>query len=220
MRRQNRWSALAKKHVYPCGQSEPLTHGEIWREVPEGSIFTVSEECTLSVRPLKPEAEQSQPARLPSRAEPFRTTLVEEFMIDHRALAEGIERLIAELTAGRDAEARVEASRIDQVSGAHIAFEECDLYPAIGAESSMYDEHREGRTMLQTVLDADRLTEVERIDLVGEANAMLDHMEDCGVLLHRVRTLSPLVQSQLEDRLFEWRSAAPKWTELTVAHQS
>ncbi len=84
----------------------------------------------------------------------------------------------------------------------------------------MYDEHRAGRAMLRTVLETDRLTAGERRELVGEANDMLDHMEDCGVLLHRVRMLTPLVQSQLEDRLFEWRRTAPKWTEFAVAHQA
>ncbi len=198
--------------------SEPLTHGEVWQEVPEGSIFTASEGCALQIRSLSPRAEPSQPGRLPARAEPSRTTLVEEFMIDHRALAEGIERLIEMLKAGRVGEARAEAARVDRLSGAHIAFEEHDLYPAIGAGPSMYEEHRAGRAMLQAVLDADRLT--ERRDLVSEAEDMLDHMEDCGVLLHRVRTLTPLVQSQLEDRLLEWRSTAPKWTELAIAHQT
>lgn len=199
--------------------SEPLTHGEIWEEVPEGSIFAASEGCSLNIRSLKPEAEYSTPVRTSSRAEPLRTTLVDEFMIDHRALAEGIERLIELLKADRVADARFEAARIDRLSGAHIAFEESDLYPAIGAEPSMYDEHRAGRAMLRAVIDAERPGDVERCDLVNEAEDMLDHMEDCGVLLHRVRTLTPLAQSQLEDRLFEWRRAAPKWMELDVAHE-
>jgi hypothetical protein len=189
--------------------------------VPEGSIFSVSDGCSLTNRSLGLPTERTGPTPALTSAEPFRTTLVDEFMIDHRALAEGIKRLIEALRTGRTEDARFEAVRIDRVSGCHIAFEEADLYPAIGAEPSMYEEHRAGRAMLQTVLDADEtFTGADRLDLISQADDMLDHMEDCGVLLHRVRTLAPLVQSELEDRLLAWRETAPKWTELSVAHHA
>jgi glutamine amidotransferase len=195
--------------------SEPLTHGEAWQEVPEGSVFTATMACTLRFRSLGLETEP--PLSVPARdmAEPVRSTLVDEFMVDHRALAEGLQRLVAAIAGGDVDAARAEADRIDRNSGAHIAFEESDLYPAIGAEASMYEEHTAGLELLQSVSAREAgFSPSDQHDLVGEAEAMLDHMEDCGVLLYRVRTLSPLVQSQLEDRLYHWRDESPRWSEV------
>ena len=53
--------------------------------------------------------------------------------------------------------------------------------------------------------------------MIRDAEGMLAHMEDCGVLLFRVRTLAPVIQSQLEDRLISWREDAPRWTEYASA---
>lgn len=85
----------------------------------------------------------------------------------------------------------------------------------------MYDDHREGLAVLRqvTMMEGDLPTGVRR-RLVREAEGMLDHMEDCGVLLFRVQALAPIVQSRLEDRLFSWRTRSPRWTELSLAHQT
>ncbi len=194
--------------------SEPLTHGETWAVVPDGSVFAATGECALRCRPLGPTPDTPDTGDAPTMAAPVRTTLIDEFMVDHRALAEGLGRLIAAIEAQDGDLARTEADRIDRNSGAHIAFEESDLYPAIGAEPSMYDDHREGLTLLREVLaTSGGISASVGTRLIEDAEAMLAHMEDCGVLLFRVRTLSPLIQSRLEDRLISWRTAAPRWTE-------
>jgi glutamine amidotransferase len=201
--------------------SEPLTHGETWQRVPEGSVFVATGECAPAFRSLGLRTEMAVPGPVAIRAAPTRTTLIDEFMIDHRALAEGLQRLIEVIESGNLPAAKREAERIDRISGAHIAFEEAELYPAIGAEASMYDDHREGLAVLRqvTMMEGDLPTGVRR-RLVREAEGMLDHMEDCGVLLFRVQALAPIVQSRLEDRLFSWRTRSPRWTELSLAHQT
>lgn len=200
--------------------SEPLTHGETWLEIPEGSVFSAGADCLLSFRSLGLRIQSGAPSPVVSRAAPVRSTLIDEFMVDHRGLAEGLRRLIAAIEARDSDVARAEADRIDRNSGAHIAFEEADLYPAIGADPSMYDDHQQGLAVLREVLATDgRIPPSAGSYLIQQAEGMLDHMEDCGVLLFRVQTLTPLVQSELEERLLAWRVDAPRWTELSlVAH--
>ena len=198
--------------------SEPLTHGETWAEIPDGSVFVASGECALRLHPLGPRPETPTAGPGPTMAAPIRTTLIDEFMVDHRALAEGLRRLITAIEARDGDLARAEADRIDRNSGAHIAFEESDLYPAIGAEPSMYDDHREGLTLLRRVLGTSgEIPASVGGGMIRDAEGMLAHMEDCGVLLFRVRTLAPVIQSQLEDRLISWREDAPRWTEYASA---
>lgn len=201
--------------------SEPLTHGETWTEVPDGAVFVSAGDCALRLRPLGLRPETPIPGPAPTRAEPVRTTLIDEFMVDHRALAEGLRRLIAAIESGDGDLARAEADRIDRNSGAHIAFEESDLYPAIGAEPSMYEDHREGLTLVRAMQETSGEIAPSRTrGLIDEAEGMLEHMEDCGVLLFRVRTLTPLAQSRLEDRLLAWRDQSPRWTEYASVHTS
>ena len=200
--------------------SEPLTHGETWAEVPDGSVFIAAGECALRFRPVGLRPETPVPGAAPTRAASIRTTLIDEFMVDHRALAEGLRRLIAAIQSGDGQVARVEADRIDRNSGAHIAFEEADLYPAIGAERSMYDDHREGLALLEAIQETTGEIPPSRTPgLIEDAEGMLEHMEDCGVMLYRVRTLTPLMQSQLEDRLLSWREESPRWTEYASVHR-
>lgn len=194
--------------------SEPLTVGERWTPVPEGSGFRVVDDLELRIESLglpNPPSPGEEVAGVTSAF--IRTTLADEFMIDHRAMAAGFRNLRDAIDAGDRDAAMAAARKLDRTAGGHIAFEEEHLYPALEAGDDMYDDHDAGLAVLQRILDADApLSSPERLSVIAEIDRMLDHTEDCGRLLSLVQHLAPSEQSQLEDRLFEWRERAPRWS--------
>jgi len=92
------------------------------------------------------------------------TDLFAAFGEDHAILGRGFFDLAQSLRANDLEQARAAAARLDRAAGAHIAFEEENFYPALGAFldadelQRMYDEHRVGTSMmLLRVLRIDHL---------------------------------------------------------------
>ncbi len=193
--------------------SEPLTVGERWTPVPEGSGFRVAGDLAIHIESLglpDPPPHGEEVAAVTSAF--IRTTLADEFMIDHRAMAAGFRDLRDAIDAGHHDAAVMAARKLDRTAGGHIAFEEEHLYPALEARDDMYDDHNAGLAVLERILDSDApLSSADRKRVIAQIDTMLDHTEDCGRLLGLVQHLAPSVQSQLEDRLFEWRERAPRW---------
>lgn len=196
--------------------SEPLTLGERWVPIPEGSSFRIGSELGIEIGPLglpNPPMADPTPPPLPDLG--VRTSLSDEFLIDHRAMADGILALRHALEAGDRRRAHEAAERVDATSGSHIAFEERHLYPALAAPAQMYDDHDAARRAVAAIVGSPGgLAGDERRRIVRELDRMLAHMDDCGRLLDEIEHLSPAEQSALEDRLFEWRERAPRWSRL------
>jgi glutamine amidotransferase len=195
--------------------SEPLTSSEAWQEIPEASVFTIDADVNFRLMSLA-DGGHDIPLGSSTRVRTaVRSTLTDEFMIDHRAMAEGFWRLERALSARDVAAATAEADRIDRISGAHIAFEESDLYPALKVEHDMYEDHDAGLRVLQRLASPDTGLDHDQIATsIAETRQIRRHMEDCGALMTRVRELSAADQSALESRLLQWREEAPLWSDL------
>ena len=145
--------------------------------------------------------------------------LFRAFQEDHAVLGKGFHTLSVCLR-GRDLPgARRAAAQIDRDAGAHIAFEETCFYPTLARVSGfdtdrLYDEHGEGLDVVRTLLDmsdTDEMSEELRQALLADAEAMEDHIAECGGLFDAIAKMSDAEQRSLYEELVAWREKRPTW---------
>ncbi len=149
------------------------------------------------------------------------TDLFAAFREDHAVLGRGFFELAQSLRANDLEQARAAAVRLDRAAGAHIAFEEESFYPALraffdaGETQRMYDEHRLGLGVVQTLCELQQsdLAEDQRRQLLRDAEVMAQHIADCGALFETMGRLPSEQQSALFHELQDWRRRNPRWTQ-------
>ena len=153
------------------------------------------------------------------------TELVNTFVEEHQVLMRGLATVLQKVKAGKMAEARTLADKLDQEVGPHIQFEEEVLYPQVGRvrgevfEQKLRDEHMIVEQAIKQLIAADRsdqnLSEL-RAELVEALNVAVEHAESCGTLISHLEALSPAVQQQALKRQRQFRAGGVRWTELAT----
>lgn len=147
--------------------------------------------------------------------------LMEAFREDHARLGRGFHDLSRHLRAGDKKAVRATARWIDEIAGAHIAFEEKDFYPLLAAHlgqeavDRMFADHQRGLGVLLKALalpDGAQLTSDVRERLLSDSEAMESHIADCGNLFATILHVSPETGAALYARLIQWRKRRPRWT--------
>jgi hypothetical protein len=154
------------------------------------------------------------------------------FAEDHREMMRGFNQLLQALRSGRDQEAIALASKIDQVAGPHIEFEERFLYPVVRESHGdqyadrLYGEHDQVLQAIRTLKALDTvpgdipvsipLSPEQREQLVGQLQVGIEHATSCGTLLSRLKSLSDQKQSELIRQLEACRSSGRQWTQLDL----
>ncbi|TWU50564.1 hypothetical protein Poly51_38560 [Rubripirellula tenax] len=145
------------------------------------------------------------------------------FVEDHRTLTQGYLRLLRLLDEGEFAKAAVEARRLDELAGPHIAFEEAFLYPKVGESrgedytGKLYAEHAQILDALIELrgLDADSdLSNEAAQSLKQRLQHGLDHAATCGTLLSHLKALPPDQQDQALHQLLDFRMRGTAWSQL------
>ena len=145
--------------------------------------------------------------------------LFRAFQEDHAVLGKGFYELSSCLRGKDLPGARRVAERMDREAGAHIAFEEECFYPALAKASGfeigrLFDEHGEGLDVVRTLLemhDTDDMSEELRKELLANAQAMEDHIAECGELFEAIAKMSDAQQQSLYEELIAWRQKHPTW---------
>jgi len=145
------------------------------------------------------------------------------FQEDHTLLREKLHRMREALAQSDFATALQIGEDINLISGAHMAFEEFDFYPALrkfltqGEVFRMYLEHADGLALIGDVLSTNLdhpPTESEMLQMFGRLQVLEHHVSDCGDLFSALNGLEPVELERLYNRLLEWRVKAPKWQDL------
>lgn len=153
----------------------------------------------------------------------IKNALFRDFQIDHAALGERLFALRTALLERNVETTKTIAEQIDQESGAHMAFEEKDFYPALKKFLTeddvfrMYLEHADGLAMVLDIIAADpsKFDEPDFIaDILERLERMEHHVADCGDLFGALGGLEPPEFQRLYDRLHEWHKKAPKWQDI------
>lgn len=120
--------------------------------------------------------------------------------------------------------ARKVAEELEAQAGAHIAFEEEELYPRLISivgrieVEKMRAHHAEALQSIQRLLSAsESLDEVERKRLLEQSEQMETHIAECGELFGALEALGIDQQSDLNERLVQWRERSPSWTDYANA---
>jgi hypothetical protein len=146
------------------------------------------------------------------------------FRDDHAALGRGFYELSTRLQARDLAGAKSLAERLQRDAGAHIAFEETTLYPALrpllgdDAVSHLNGDHDVGlgvvceleNSPIEAGMPAARFD-----DLLQRARQMETHIAECGQLFGALGGLPPRRRETLHQALLRWRERAPTWSEAT-----
>ncbi len=143
------------------------------------------------------------------------------FIDDHQELSRGYREIVEAIEQDDHELAANIATRLDQVAGPHIEFEEHCLYPEVARSRGEEYVERLYREHADTV---ETLTEIEQHDgpldaptkqrwLAGIQHG-LDHAASCGTLLSHLSTLEPGRQKDLLDELNGYRKAARRWSQL------
>jgi len=153
----------------------------------------------------------------------IKNSLFRIFQQDHGRLGEQLFRLRTALKQKDIEAAQVIVTEIDELSGAHIAFEEFNFYPALRKFLSedevfrMYLEHSDGLDLILNIQgwDADNPPNSESFDAaLDHLKIMEHHVADCGDLFGAMGGLEPSEYKTLYDNLMEWRRKAPKWQDV------
>lgn len=154
--------------------------------------------------------------------------LFRAFQEDHAVLGKGFYELSACLRGKDLPGARRVAARLNREAGAHIAFEEACFYPALARVSGyetgrLYDEHGEGLYVVRTLLemsDTDDINDEMRQDLLANAEAMEEHIAECGDLFEAIAKMSAAEQQSLYEELVSWREKHPTWLDYSRQGQT
>jgi hypothetical protein len=167
-----------------------------------------------------------------SRPRPEKDTpgalLFDAFREDHARAGRGFYELSQLLEADDVRAACALAQRIDEESGAHIAFEETNFYPRLSKLLSrteiarMYEEHAVGANTVRTLLDhepEEPLDSEEKERLVTGATQMSEHISECGELFGALGGIPVAEQAELLEQLVEWRRRRPRWTAFAAGRE-
>ena len=154
--------------------------------------------------------------------------LLDAFREDHARMGQGLYELSQLLQADDVRAACALAQRIDEESGAHIAFEETNFYPRLSELLSrteidrMYEEHGVGADTVRTLLDhkpEEPLDSEEKERLVIGATQMSEHISECGELFGALGAIPVAEQTELLEQLVEWRRRRPRWTAFAAGRE-
>lgn len=146
------------------------------------------------------------------------------FQEDHAVLGRSLYDLRILIQKGDVAAIRDLANEIIEVSGAHIAFEEFEFYPALRSHLTekevvnMYLEHAEGLQLLQQLsgLEDNQLSSDDFSKHVFSSLDVLDHhVADCGNLFGAMGGLADTDYIHLMEKLAYWRELSPSWSEIS-----
>lgn len=153
----------------------------------------------------------------------IKKSLYEAFQADHAVLGRSLYDLRLLIADENPTEIRKLANEIIQTSGAHIAFEEFEFYPALKSHlseaeiSAMYLEHAEGLQLLEELSVIDD-SAFESVDFLKETFSSLDildhHIADCGNLFGAMGGLTEAEYTHLVEKLTYWRELAPSWSDV------
>lgn len=161
-----------------------------------------------------------------SHVSDIRKSLFAAFQQDHAELGRHLYDLRRCLTSDDCETARKLAKETLVSSGAHIAFEEHDFYPALktkldaAAVQCMYDEHERGLRFLEKLAMSEPDAPRTLADDLAEIDALDHHVADCGRLFSAMKNLTPHDLSKLFTRLEYWRRRAPNWSDVPYMAQS
>jgi len=158
----------------------------------------------------------------------IKQTLFDAFRQDHAVLGATLHQLRSAVTAGQADKAKALCTRLDQESGAHIAFEEHDFYPALRRFLSeeevtqMYADHERGLSLIDAVLaiEGSKLDDKIAGDLIEKIDDLEKHVSECGELFGAMGGLSKDEQARLLERLEHWRQNAPTWHDASSERMS
>ena len=151
--------------------------------------------------------------------------LLQALRDDHAMLAAGLHELNTRLRASDYLGARDVAQRVDIESGAHIAFEEMDFYPALAPFladkeiDQMYQDHVRGEMLIQRIasLDVDsNLTAQERNDMLQQLQKIQVHVSECGEVFSALGNLAADEKCVFLESLRHWREVAPRWRQVAA----
>jgi len=146
------------------------------------------------------------------------------FQEDHAVLGRSLHNLRILIQKGDATSIRVLANEIIEISGAHIAFEEFEFYPALRSHLSesevvnMYLEHAEGLQLLQQLscVEDNQLSSDDFMKHIFTSLDVLDHhVADCGNLFGAMGGLTETDYIHLMERLAYWREISPSWLEVS-----
>ena len=146
--------------------------------------------------------------------------LVREFLADHQKMSKLMLHTLVSLEEGNIDAAIVAAKALDEVGGAHIAYEEAELYPRISGEKmvsattrSLYDEHRQAVTALKQLLDNPNPNESTKQEIIAGLRTGVHHAEHCGSLVSLLAALPTPEQDESLTKLLDFRKQGRKWTD-------
>lgn len=151
------------------------------------------------------------------------------FREDHKILGSGFHQLSAYLRTGETAKACAVAQHLDEVAGAHIAFEETEFYPRLtpffGQDETdrMRDEHQQGLSVIQALINRPAAEPLDRSTcnrLLEQSETMEAHIADCAELFEVMGRIPAEEQRTLHQKLLSWRQRQPKWTSFATERHS
>jgi hypothetical protein len=160
---------------------------------------------------------------------PVNDALFAAFREDHAVLGRGFHDLSQSLRV-RDMRAVQKAARhLDEVAGAHIAFEERHFYPALipllGANEveRLLNEHARGLGAIREILvmsDSETVPEPRWVALLEWSQEMEQHIAECGELFGAMGRIDVAEREALLQHLLELRRESPRWTDLAGGETS
>lgn len=159
----------------------------------------------------------------------IKQTLFKTFYDDHAVLGGGFHELRQAIAINDVHKAQEVAKKIDRESGAHIAFEENDFYPALDPflspdeVTAMYELHDKGHALLVSIINSDEkksFSRQQQSHFIETVKAMEHHISACGKLFDVIGLLPQTQQKDMLNYLEEWRQKAPRWTTLRKPAQN
>jgi len=161
--------------------------------------------------------------RMTSNMLHVKNRLFAAFQEDHAVLGRSLHDLRILINKGEAGPIRDLAKQIIETSGAHIAFEEFEFYPALRSHLSesevtnMYLEHAEGLQLLQelSAIEDGKLFSSDFLKHVYSSLDVLDHhVADCGNLFGAMGGLSEIEYGDLINKIEYWRELSPTWSDI------
>lgn len=147
--------------------------------------------------------------------------LIAEFLKDHQHFSRLLYEIEKLLGKNRVAEARLRALDLDAMAGAHIAYEESELYPRLAGlgnksstENRLLDQHHEVLDALRMLINEPKPDEVTLAAIQRGFQTGLSHAEHCGSLISLMTQLDDETQMLSLKELQRLRNEGRKWTEI------
>lgn len=149
-----------------------------------------------------------------------RVPLVREFLSDHQRMSKLLLKTVDSLEAGDMEAAHKYAEALNEVGGAHIAYEEEELYPRISGEQlisettrEMYHEHQTAVSALKKLINTPTPDETTKREILAGLRTGIHHAEHCGSLVSLLAALPQPEQDESLAKLLAYRQQRQKWTD-------